>query len=91
MCSRAVCSVFLVATHFTVAVLPAAVVDTNLSFSSHARHRYPVLLLQADGWDLELVTTLERDIVSDCPNVHWDDIAGVFTRLFCVRCVRTCA
>jgi len=30
----------------------------------------------ADGWDLELVTVLERDIVSECPNVHWDDIAG---------------
>mmetsp|Transcript_11962 Transcript_11962/g.30751 ORF Transcript_11962/g.30751 Transcript_11962/m.30751 type:complete len:487 (-) Transcript_11962:69-1529(-) len=30
----------------------------------------------AEGWDLELVTALQRDIVSDDPNVHWDDIAG---------------
>ena len=29
-----------------------------------------------DGWDEELVKTLERDIVSTAPNVHWDDIAG---------------
>jgi katanin p60 ATPase-containing subunit A1 len=29
-----------------------------------------------DGWDEELVATLERDIVSTAPNVHWDDIAG---------------
>eukprot|EP00038_Savillea_parva_P019893 m.29531 g.29531 ORF g.29531 m.29531 type:complete len:516 (+) comp4603_c0_seq1:32-1579(+) len=30
----------------------------------------------SEGWDLELVTALERDIISDDPNVHWDDIAG---------------
>jgi hypothetical protein len=29
-----------------------------------------------EGWDLELVATLERDIISSDPNVHWDDIAG---------------
>lgn len=29
-----------------------------------------------EGWDLDLVRTLERDIISSCPNVHWDDIAG---------------
>lgn len=30
----------------------------------------------AEGWDADLVNSLQRDIVSDCPNVHWDDIAG---------------
>lgn len=29
-----------------------------------------------EGWDKELVATLEKDIVSADPNVHWDDIAG---------------
>jgi katanin p60 ATPase-containing subunit A1 len=29
-----------------------------------------------EGWDEELIKTLERDIVSTDPNVHWGDIAG---------------
>jgi len=30
----------------------------------------------AEGWDLDLVQALERDIVSENPNVKWTDIAG---------------
>jgi len=36
----------------------------------------PKSTFPTEGWDEELVATLERDIVSTAPNVHWDDIAG---------------
>ncbi|EDQ86212.1 uncharacterized protein MONBRDRAFT_28429 [Monosiga brevicollis MX1] len=31
---------------------------------------------EARGWDPELVSMLERDMITTNPNVHWDDIAG---------------
>eukprot|EP00040_Diaphanoeca_grandis_P021099 m.112354 g.112354 ORF g.112354 m.112354 type:complete len:510 (+) comp28188_c0_seq2:139-1668(+) len=50
-----------------------APLDTGLKSQekSEKKKEFPT-----EGWDDELVKALERDIVSDCPNVHWDDIAG---------------